>query len=308
MSCSNSKSKCNPCGPSADAMNEIANKSANYARIAQYASNVAQYTFNEFNTIYLGAKNTAPTLDNDGNPLIVGALYFDTVFDVMYSWDGSSWIFAIAGASTVTTNTNQTITGVKTFTQPIVGNLTGNVTGNSTTATTLATARTFDLSGDVTGVAQSFNGSANIVIPSTIANNAVITSKIQNLAVTAAKLGTNEQKQICKAWVNFDGTNAFSPNPSTSAIRSSYNVSSITKNGTGDYTITFTTAMSDANYAITLGGQVDAGSSGNPWFFGLMATNNVINTKTTSQCRFFCANNNFVGVDGVDLSVTIFGN
>jgi len=45
-----------------------------------------------------------------------------------------------------------------------------------------------------------------------------------------------------KAWVNFDGTG-------TVAIRASGNVSSITDNGTGDYTVNFTTAMIDANYA-----------------------------------------------------------
>jgi hypothetical protein len=46
----------------------------------------------------------------------------------------------------------------------------------------------------------------------------------------------------CRAWVNFNGTN-------TVAIRGSGNVSSITDNGTGDYSINFTTAMPDANYA-----------------------------------------------------------
>ena len=46
----------------------------------------------------------------------------------------------------------------------------------------------------------------------------------------------------CRAWVNFNGTG-------TVAIRASGNVSSITDNGTGDYTINFTTAMSDANYS-----------------------------------------------------------
>jgi hypothetical protein len=45
-----------------------------------------------------------------------------------------------------------------------------------------------------------------------------------------------------KAWVNFNGT-------STVAIRRAFNVSSITDNGTGDYTVNFTTAMPDANYA-----------------------------------------------------------
>jgi hypothetical protein len=47
----------------------------------------------------------------------------------------------------------------------------------------------------------------------------------------------------CRAWVNFNGTG-------TVAIRASGNVSSITDNGTGDYTVNFTTAMPDANYSI----------------------------------------------------------
>lgn len=47
----------------------------------------------------------------------------------------------------------------------------------------------------------------------------------------------------CRAWVNFNGTG-------TVAIRASGNVSSITDNGAGDYTINFTTAMPDANYSI----------------------------------------------------------
>ena len=48
-----------------------------------------------------------------------------------------------------------------------------------------------------------------------------------------------------RAWVNFNGTG-------TVAIRASGNVSSITDNGTGDYTVNFTTAMADANYATSI--------------------------------------------------------
>ena len=51
----------------------------------------------------------------------------------------------------------------------------------------------------------------------------------------------------CRAWVNFNGTG-------TPAIRESGNVTSITDNGTGDYTVNFTTAMPDANYCVTFGG------------------------------------------------------
>ena len=49
---------------------------------------------------------------------------------------------------------------------------------------------------------------------------------------------------LCRAWVNFNGTG-------TVAIRASFNVSSITDLGTGSYTINFTTAMTDANYAVS---------------------------------------------------------
>jgi len=50
---------------------------------------------------------------------------------------------------------------------------------------------------------------------------------------------------LCKAWVNFDGTWT-----SGDPIRADGNVSSITDNGTGDYTVNFTNAMEDANYSL----------------------------------------------------------
>lgn len=52
-------------------------------------------------------------------------------------------------------------------------------------------------------------------------------------------------KGMARAWVNFNGTG-------TVAIRSSFNVSSISDNGAGSYTVNFATAMADANYAVTI--------------------------------------------------------
>ena len=56
---------------------------------------------------------------------------------------------------------------------------------------------------------------------------------------------------MCRAWVNFNGTGVV-------AIRASGNVTSITDNGTGDYTVNFTTAMPDANYAVNLTSRITA--------------------------------------------------
>ena len=70
------------------------------------------------------------------------------------------------------------------------------------------------------------------------------TSNIANNAVTAAKLGTTEQKQICKAWVQFNGSGT---------VIGSYGVSSVTKNSGGNFTVNLSTALSDANYSLAFG-------------------------------------------------------
>ena len=60
----------------------------------------------------------------------------------------------------------------------------------------------------------------------------------------------------CKAWVNFNGDGSV-------PIRASYNVSSITDNGTGNYTVNFTKAMPDANYAVSALAGYSQGPAGN---------------------------------------------
>jgi hypothetical protein len=75
------------------------------------------------------------------------------------------------------------------------------------------------------------------------------------VAPTATALTTasgSAPSYSARAWVNFNGTG-------TVAIRASGNVSSITDNGTGDYTVNFTTAMADANYSAVTDGQIVVG-------------------------------------------------
>jgi hypothetical protein len=76
---------------------------------------------------------------------------------------------------------------------------------------------------------------------------------------------------MARAWVNFNGTG-------TVAIRASGNVSSITDNGTGDYTVNFTTAMADANYSVTA-------SLGGSTILGVDLTNLGTAAPTTSAIR-----------------------
>jgi hypothetical protein len=315
------------------------------------------------------------------------------------------------------------------------GTITAALTGNASTSTKLASTKTIATSGDVTGTATAFDGSANISIPTSIATGSVTpsklstgapswdaignltatsfngtlngtasaiadgavstTAKLANGIVTAAKLGTNEQKQICKAWVNFDGTLIGSSNsnmatgqnitvtagsnlgtfqntstwpanyvgtifaiPSiggvsnatlggvnvtsigvqfvsvsgtnatikllagnatssqtisgngtssgwtyiNTGIRSYYNVSSITKNATGDYTTNFATAMADANYSVSSISSQSAVSN------NFMSFSNTATPQTTASVRLVNVNTSTSAVDSAIISVQVFGN
>lgn len=91
-----------------------------------------------------------------------------------------------------------------------------------------------------------------------------------------------------KAWVNFNGTG-------TVAIRASFNVSSITDNGIGDYTVNFTTAMSDANYAtLAIGKGLAAGGYGfSTWLYNSAQTTSAVRVgmgdlNSTEDAETFC--------------------
>jgi hypothetical protein len=82
-----------------------------------------------------------------------------------------------------------TITG--TLNGSVTGSVTGNVTGNASTSSRLATAQTINVSGDVTGMAQSFDGSAGITIPTAISPGVIVNADINNAAaISDTKLAT----------------------------------------------------------------------------------------------------------------------
>ena len=85
----------------------------------------------------------------------------------------------------------------------------------------------------------------------------------------------------CRAWVNFNGTG-------TVAIRASGNVSSITDNGTGQYTVNFTTALVDANYAASITSNTTGGVGNSVGNTSSLATSNmaiVVTSPTLTDVR-----------------------
>jgi len=103
----------------------------------------------------------------------------------------------------------------------------------------------------------------------------------------------------CRAWVNFNGTG-------TVAIRASGNVSSITDNGTGDYTVNFTTAMPDANFVITTSAS-ELGSTGiADWYVTAGRATNYSDLYSTTLCKVEAVSGGGSNVDPGVVNVAIF--
>jgi len=127
-----------------------------------------------------------------------------------------------------------------------------------------------------------------------------VKSSLAGVAPVIRDLNNVEVSQGCTAWVNFNGTGVV-------AIRSSFNVSGITDNGIGDYTVTFATPMTNVNYATT------GSAQGNPTWSasnaGTIAPHSGF-AQSTSAVRVLRGESGTgaaVPADGAVVNIAIFG-
>jgi len=80
-----------PTGGSDAATKAYVDTVAGSATAAAASAAAAATTYDNFDDRYLGAKSSAPTLDNDGNTLLVGAIYWNSTTNAMYAWTGTEW-------------------------------------------------------------------------------------------------------------------------------------------------------------------------------------------------------------------------
>ena len=109
-------------------------------------------------------------------------------------------------------------------------------------------------SGTITVSAPAEAGTRTITLPAAT-GTAILEDGSNNLQMNSG-FGSSATAYGCRAWVNFNGTG-------TLAIRDSGNVSSVTDNGTGNYTVNFSTNMPDINYCVASHG--GGGSQGIPF-------------------------------------------
>jgi hypothetical protein len=133
------------------------------------------------------------------------------------------------------------------------------LSGGSTAATTWGAVdgTVINIASQAQGDILYYNGTSWVRLAAGTANQFLQTKGAAANPVWATGITTTTGSAPyygARAFVNFDGTG-------TPSIRAGLNVSSVTSNGTGDYTITFTTAMPDANYVVT--GSARRGSSSN---------------------------------------------
>jgi hypothetical protein len=150
-------------------------------------------------------------------------------------------------------------------------------------------------------------GSANLTAGGNLSMNT--TNKIVNLAdptedqdaatkasvdAAIAAIPTTDPQQLCKAWISFNGTG-------TIAIKDSYNIASITDNGTGNYTITFDVDFANVNYVL-------AGTCGGGSNESVAVTYGITPTKAVGSCVIKTViSSNHVANDCTEVNVMFFG-
>ena len=131
------------------------------------------------------------------------------------------------------------------------------------------------------------------------AGGTIATGTVTTLTTTTISDGTNSTSATnciqgsAKAWVNFNGVSG------SVAINASYNISSLTRNSTGDYTLSMTNALADNKYCICMGcGNSDGGGS--------LRVANIISPTTTSsvfRIQTVFANTSLIDVPNVYVSI-----
>ena len=235
----------------------------------------------------------AGTLVSSGTVDITGAFRLDGTAGA----SGQALVSA-GGANTPTWSTLGTIASQSASAVAITG---GTITGitdltvaDGGTGASSITANSVVLGNGTSAL------SGNLVAPGTSGN--VLTSNGTTWTSAAAPTGItittgSAPYYGARAWINFNGTG-------TIAIRASGNVSSLTDNGAGDYTINFTTAMPDANYSVCYG--TGGNSAGQYPVAGSKDAAVSGSAQTTTAFRMFSTNLGGSPVDTAFLFASVF--
>ena len=252
-------------------------------------------TRNDTTTVYLDANNAYAYLNTFTNhPLLFGTnnierMRIDSSGNVgigtsspTYKLDIQSPSATFGLQSTTTTNLSYITLRNAGYNYVGVENSAGGglFTSSSAYALVLGTVSAYPIQFGTSGIIRAtIDSSGNVQVGGTTVANTV---------------GYVNSRTNTRAWARWNGTNG--------VITSSYNVSSVTRNSTGDYAVAYTTALADANYAILTSGAGDTAYGGYGMYVQLKAA------PTTTGCGIITRSNTGTYADQPSVQIAVFGN
>jgi hypothetical protein len=285
-----------------DTLNPYASKTANYflaapngsAGVPTFRAIVAADipTLNQNTTGTASNVTGTVAIANGGTGQTTATAAFDALAPSQTSNSGKYLTTNGSTTSWATVSSTGTVTSVA-ATVPAFLSVTGSPITTSGTLAISLSGTALPVANGGTGVTTSTGSGANV-----LGTSPTLTTPTIDSAQVATVSGT-APLYMARAWVNFNGT---TNTAGFCTIRASGNVTSVADNGTGDYTVNFTTAMPDADYVTT--GTCSGADT---------PTNNVatLNTKltsglTTSSCRLYSTNSAAAAADRAFIAVAIF--
>lgn len=228
------------------------------------SSSIYKFVLKTSTDVLIGTWDNIPSLLSSLNVAGTnnGVVYFNSVgaftSGANLTFDGSN--LGVSGAATIGSNLNVagptaltgnvTASGTLSVTGTTTLNSDTNMNGNALVGGTTTLNGTLSVAGNVINTLNitgtlSTSGTTTLATSASL-NSSPSSSDNSNKIATTAFVRANPT--TAKAWVNFDGTLSGTITP-----RANHNVGSVTKNGTGDYTLNFTNALADANYSCVFG-------------------------------------------------------
>lgn len=192
---------------------------------AAASASAAAASYDSFDDRYLGAKASAPTLDNDGNALLTGAIYWNSTSNNLWIWTGSAW-----SQATLTAGSFATLAGTETLTNKTIafGSNTLTDVASLNTAQTFTGTKTF--SGTSSALAMVLNDAAEVATVSATAATGTI-----NYDITTQSVLYYTSNASANWTVNFRGSSGTSLNTALSTGQSITAAFLVTQGATAYY-------------------------------------------------------------------------
>ncbi len=209
-----------------------ATSAASSATSATNSANSAAASFDAFDDRYLGPKSAAPTLDNDGNALTSGAMYFNTSAGDMFVWNGSAWVTvsnttsatnaanSATAAGTSATNAANSASSASTSATNAANSATA-ASGSASTANTAASTATTQASSATASASTASTSATNAASSATSAASSATSAATSAAAASAVALGNEPVRHSVRPSLLLDFANTKTLDPRITFTRAS---------------------------------------------------------------------------------------